>query len=173
MKVSVWAFFSINLIFQFLVSDSLYLQLLRSILQWVIFCLWTSAFCKYCALLSHVLRCLLVVSFQFSTIASIILVINSIFTCLRIYFVCMDGKIVLAQFLTCFQNNQLQPQMVGIAPARVPLPLDLAEDGPIYVNAKQYHGILRRRQIRAKLEAQNKLVKTRRVCITFCSFMVS
>ncbi|XP_019191956.1 PREDICTED: nuclear transcription factor Y subunit A-7-like isoform X1 [Ipomoea nil] len=54
------------------------------------------------------------------------------------------------------------PQMVGIAPARVPLPLDLAEDGPIYVNAKQYHGILRRRQIRAKLEAQNKLVKTRR-----------
>ncbi|KAJ0799638.1 putative transcription factor Hap2/NF-YA family [Helianthus annuus] len=49
-----------------------------------------------------------------------------------------------------------------IAPARVPLPLDLSEDGPIYVNAKQYHGILRRRQIRAKLEAQNKLVKNRK-----------
>uniref|UniRef100_A0A5B6ZLS0 Nuclear transcription factor Y subunit n=1 Tax=Davidia involucrata TaxID=16924 RepID=A0A5B6ZLS0_DAVIN len=56
----------------------------------------------------------------------------------------------------------IQPQMVGVTPARVPLPLDLAEDGPIYVNAKQYHGILRRRQTRAKLEAQNKLVKTRR-----------
>ncbi|XP_075095283.1 nuclear transcription factor Y subunit A-3-like isoform X2 [Nicotiana tabacum] len=54
------------------------------------------------------------------------------------------------------------PQMMGIAPARLPLPLDLAEDGPIYVNAKQYHGILRRRQIRAKLEAQNKLVKARK-----------
>ncbi|KAK4344337.1 hypothetical protein RND71_037431 [Anisodus tanguticus] len=54
------------------------------------------------------------------------------------------------------------PQMMGIAPARVPLPVDLAEDGPIYVNAKQYHGILRRRQIRAKLEAQNKLVKNRK-----------
>ena len=52
--------------------------------------------------------------------------------------------------------------MVGMAPARVALPLDLAEDGPIYVNAKQYHGILRRRQMRAKLEAQNK-VKNRRV----------
>ncbi|GFY98492.1 nuclear factor Y, subunit A6 [Actinidia rufa] len=56
----------------------------------------------------------------------------------------------------------IQPQMAGMAPARVALPLDLAEDGPIYVNAKQYHGILRRRQMRAKLEAQNKLVKNRR-----------
>lgn len=56
----------------------------------------------------------------------------------------------------------IQPQMLGIAPARVPLPLDLTDDGPIYVNPKQYHGILRRRQSRAKLEAQNKLVKTRK-----------
>ncbi|XP_076957159.1 nuclear transcription factor Y subunit A-5-like [Bidens hawaiensis] len=56
----------------------------------------------------------------------------------------------------------IQPHLVQIAPARVPLPLDLSENGPIYVNAKQYHGILRRRQIRAKLEAQNKLVKNRK-----------
>ncbi|KAJ7979277.1 Nuclear transcription factor Y subunit A [Quillaja saponaria] len=57
---------------------------------------------------------------------------------------------------------QIAPQMMGMVPARVALPLDLAEDGPIYVNAKQYHGILRRRQSRAKLEAQNKLVKNRK-----------
>lgn len=60
--------------------------------------------------------------------------------------------------------------MTGIAPTRVPLPLDLAEDGPIYVNAKQYHGIMRRRQIRAKLEAQNKLVKNRKVLGYFLLF---
>ncbi|KAM7274503.1 hypothetical protein ACFE04_016369 [Oxalis oulophora] len=59
-------------------------------------------------------------------------------------------------------QTAVQPLMVGISPVRVPLPLELSEDGPIYVNAKQYHGILRRRQSRAKLEAQNKLVKARK-----------
>ncbi|XP_038699161.1 nuclear transcription factor Y subunit A-3-like isoform X2 [Tripterygium wilfordii] len=57
---------------------------------------------------------------------------------------------------------QLGAQIVEMASARVPLPLDLADDAPIYVNAKQYRGILRRRQSRAKLEAQNKLLKDRK-----------
>ncbi|KAJ8751075.1 hypothetical protein K2173_016256 [Erythroxylum novogranatense] len=57
---------------------------------------------------------------------------------------------------------QLVTQMMGMTATRVPLPLDVTDDGPIYVNVKQYHGILRRRQYRAKLEAQNKLVKTRK-----------
>uniref|UniRef100_A0A1D1YVX6 Nuclear transcription factor Y subunit n=1 Tax=Anthurium amnicola TaxID=1678845 RepID=A0A1D1YVX6_9ARAE len=60
-------------------------------------------------------------------------------------------------------HAMIHPHVVGVAPpTRVPLPLELTEDEPIFVNSKQYRGILRRRQRRAKLEAQNKLVQGRK-----------
>lgn len=72
------------------------------------------------------------------------------------------GSSLVSYGSQAINQPQMVPQMLGLASTRVALPLDLAEDGPIYVNAKQYHGILRRRQSRAKLEAQNKLIKSRK-----------
>ena len=54
----------------------------------------------------------------------------------------------------------------GTVPAmqRIPLPgAEMLEEEPLYVNAKQYHRILKRRQARAKLEAEGKIPKERRV----------
>ena len=47
---------------------------------------------------------------------------------------------------------------------RIPLPgQEMMEEEPLYVNAKQYHRILKRRQARARLEAEGRIPKERRV----------
>ncbi|ORX71017.1 hypothetical protein K493DRAFT_364374 [Basidiobolus meristosporus CBS 931.73] len=48
---------------------------------------------------------------------------------------------------------------------RVPLPSDVVtagDDEPLYVNAKQYHRILKRRAARARLEEQHRIQRNRK-----------
>uniref|UniRef100_A0A0D6QWS4 Nuclear transcription factor Y subunit n=1 Tax=Araucaria cunninghamii TaxID=56994 RepID=A0A0D6QWS4_ARACU len=56
----------------------------------------------------------------------------------------------------------IHPHMIGLQQARIPLPSDALKDELVFVNAKQYHGILRRRKSRAKAEIENKVPRVRK-----------
>lgn len=54
---------------------------------------------------------------------------------------------------------------LGMPRERTALPLDITQE-PVYVNAKQYEGILRRRKARAKAELERKVINRKVTFIT-------
>ena len=62
-------------------------------------------------------------------------------------------------------RTQMLPGALSNALARFPLGSGELEEEPLYVNAKQYHRILKRRQARARLEQEGKIPKQRQVCV--------
>lgn len=71
----------------------------------------------------------------------------------------------LQQVMSGNLNNLSQTQRMQLPGQQEP-----TEEEPLYVNAKQYHRILKRRQARAKLEAEGKIPRTRKVRKTFSHY---
>ena len=74
---------------------------------------------------------------------------------------------VTSSACVAFIDQQMNGQ--PIATQRLPVAMETLDE-PLYVNAKQYHRIIKRRQARAKLEAEGKIPKARKV--SFCGLFV-
>ncbi|XP_060532098.1 nuclear transcription factor Y subunit alpha isoform X2 [Cylas formicarius] len=75
-----------------------------------------------------------------------------------------NGQLAMANGNLVMVRNaaDMVPSTSGTQFQRLPIPgAEFLEEEPLYVNAKQYRRILKRRQARAKLEAEGKIPKER------------
>lgn len=67
------------------------------------------------------------------------------------------------------QAMQMQTSSVSsAAPTQATMASEPTEEEPLYVNAKQYNRILKRRAARAKLESEGRIPRERKVCDVEC-----
>jgi nuclear transcription factor Y alpha len=62
------------------------------------------------------------------------------------------------------QLQSVQMQTASSTPNQTASAPEPTEEEPLYVNAKQYNRILKRRAARAKLEAEGRIPRERKVC---------
>jgi nuclear transcription factor Y, alpha len=69
------------------------------------------------------------------------------------------------------QLQAVQMQTSGVsttaAPTQTTVASEPTEEEPLYVNAKQYTRILKRRAARAKLESEGRIPRERKVCSVY------
>ena len=61
------------------------------------------------------------------------------------------------------QTSGLSTNTTAPAPSQTTVASEPTEEEPLYVNAKQYNRILKRRAARAKLEAEGRIPRERKV----------
>lgn len=62
------------------------------------------------------------------------------------------------------QQSGLTTTSAAASSAQTTVSSEPTEEEPLYVNAKQYNRILKRRAARAKLEAEGRIPRERKVC---------